>query len=78
MSDFTLTQQSALSKRLDEAENPDWYLTLFGTALEVTDDFDRSLLIADAAAAEEPHPPPSEEDAELQRVEDALALAGGE
>lgn len=69
--------ESQLASRLDAADNPDWYLSLYGAALERSGgDPARALRVADRTAAEHPQPPATAEDAELKRVADACALHG--
>lgn len=71
-----LTQEisTRLAERLEQVENPDWYLHLFALALEDSLDYDHALALADAAVERQPHPPPSAEDEEDIKLLDALAM----
>lgn len=62
-----------LADRLAGVESPDWYLTLFGRAVEETGDLTRAVAVADAMIAEEPFAPPSDEDRLAQLVADDAA-----
>lgn len=71
---MTPLQQSSLALRLERSDNPDWYLTLYGMALEETTDYDRAMILADEAYRDQPDPPVTDDEREQQTVNDVLAL----
>ncbi len=50
-----------LRKRLARSDNPEWYLTVLGTALESGDEVG-ALAAADRYVAEHPYPPATDEE----------------
>lgn len=65
-----------LAKRLEEVENPDWYMELWGEAYGRTGDANKALELADELYRENPHPPDTEQDKEFKKVAEAIALSG--
>jgi hypothetical protein len=73
----TEQQQAYLGQRIDEVENPDWYVELLGIALEEVgdDNLDQAIKITDRTYSHLPQPPATAEDDDLQQVADTLAVA---
>lgn len=64
-----------LKRHLDAVANPEWWLTLLGTAMEDNDDVEAACAVADRAYQASPFPPPSEEDQVDRIVADDAALS---
>mgnify|MGYP001559470387 CR=1 FL=1 len=71
---MTEEQRAALKGRLEEAENPGWYLDVFGMSLEDSGgDVEQSLLTTDEVYARQPEPPLTDEQEEERDFLDALS-----
>lgn len=71
---MTPKTDAALSAKLAEVENPDWFLDLLALAIEDEPDIDKAIEIANAAYDAAPQPPATADDKELAAVADAIAV----
>jgi len=68
-------QEAQIAAKVDQVENPDWYLEVLAMAMEdAGDDFDAAFAVAERAYDANPQPPASDADKALKRVTDTLAV----